>query len=72
MKNTRTDLGTARATWKRAATWLVALAGALALATTAWAQKGGKPGGGGGGGFCVSAMLAATHHSNGKTQESLC
>jgi Tol biopolymer transport system component len=48
--NTRTDPGTARATWKRAAKWLVTLAGALALATTAWAQKGGKPGGGGSGG----------------------
>jgi Tol biopolymer transport system component len=46
----RTELRTARATWKRAATCLVTLAGALALATTAFAQgKGGKPGGGGGG-----------------------
>jgi Tol biopolymer transport system component len=46
--NTRTDPGTERATWKRATTWLVVFAGALALATTVLAQKGGKPGGGGG------------------------
>jgi hypothetical protein len=55
---TRTNLGTARATWRRAATWLVTLAGALALATTAWAQKGGKPGGGGGGGGSGNPEIA--------------
>jgi hypothetical protein len=48
--NTRTEHRTARAASKRAATWLVTLAGALALATTGVAQKGGKPDGGGGGG----------------------
>jgi hypothetical protein len=46
--NARTE-NNAGAPWKRPGTWLLTLAGALALATTAFAQgKGGKPGGGGG------------------------
>jgi Tol biopolymer transport system component len=61
--NARKDLN-AGAVWKRAATWLITLAGALALAATGAAQgKGGKPGGGGGGGS--SGNPSIVYVSNG-------